>query len=634
MPSSPVEEIKARLDIQDIVGQTVQLRRAGRNWKGLCPFHSEKTPSFYVFPETGTWHCFGCGEGGDVFSFLMKRDRLDFADALRELAVRAGVTLARPADTSAQRDQFDRLYRVLEAATLFYQSLLAHPAGRIARDYLDRRGVSEAMRQVFGLGYAPDSPTALQRYLTETGFSAEEMVAAGVVGRSERGDTYDLLRHRVVFPIREAEGRVVALAGRALSDTVQPKYLNTPQTLVFDKSRCLYALDLARPAIRQSGQVVIVEGYLDAIAAHQYGFTNVVATMGTAITEHHLTLLRRGAPEILLALDADPAGQAAALRALEVANHALGREIVPVPTRHGRVAFQAHPISRRQLKVIALDPGSDPDEVLHRDPARWSALVSAAQPVVDFVLDLLERRHDLSSREGLRAAADEGLMAVALLPDPVDRARYLQRLASRLQVDESALAEKLRRLLRSASRTARAPSQIAGEAAQPRGVRQNERLEAYVLALIAAAGPPSAVQLHRADFRHPAFRELNDLLQARPGGADALLAGLDAPELELAWQEVEAQRRGLEGLTEGELQAERERAALELRHRRLFEEHRQVAALVRDDDEVTADRREAWLARLRALSLDLEAIHRLKVQWGRIGSMVPARRRATEVLSG
>jgi DNA primase len=635
MPSSSIEEIKSRLDIADVVGSVVQLRKSGRSLKGLCPFHAEKTPSFYVFPESGTWHCFGCGEGGDVFSFLMKRENLEFGEALRELAGRAGVTLARPTETAAARDEHERLFQVLEASALYYQSLLVSEVGRVAREYLARRQVSEESQRLFAIGFASESSVALQRFLAEKGFSVEDMLAAGVVGRGERGDIYDLLRGRVVFPIRDGEGRAIALAGRAMADAVQPKYLNTPQTVLFDKGASLYALDLAREGIRQHGQAVIVEGYLDAIAAHQHGFKNVVATMGTAVTEQHLSLLKRGTSEILLALDADRAGQAAALRALEVANRALGLDVIPVPTRQGRVSYQRHPAARRQMKVIALDAGKDPDDVIHEDPQRWHSLVASAKPVVDFVLELLQERYDLRSDEGVRAAADEALQAISLLPDPIDRSRYVQRLSARLRVDEAALAERLRRvgqtqrIASAASSKASAPGSAAGER------RQGEPLEEYVLALMGTVGLPQTVTLQALDFRHPASRTLFELFQDEVGGVEADRLGKQLPsELDATWMAVKQHVARTSDTPPDLARAELEKAALELRHRRLLADHEHVRTLLEDDAEIDAESRRRWLGRLRDLSMDLEAVHRQKQQLGRVGSMVSGLRRATEVLGG
>ncbi|MBI4491411.1 MAG: DNA primase [Chloroflexi bacterium] len=626
MASAPVEEIKARLDLVELVSPSVPLRRSGRSLKGLCPFHTEKTPSFYVFPESGTWHCFGCGEGGDAFSFLMKRDNLEFGEALRELAARAGVALAPPGQATAAREEHERLYQALEASALYYQALLAQPVGQPGREYLARRQVSAEAQQQFGLGYAPDSSMALQHYLAQKGFSIDDQVAAGVVGRGQRGDTYDLLRGRVVFPIRDGQGRPIALAGRALADGVQPKYLNTPQTPLFDKSGCLYTLDVARPAIRQAGQAVIVEGYLDAIAAHQHGYHNVVATLGTAITEQHLALLKRGAPEILLALDPDAAGQAAALRALEVANRALGEDVVAVPTAQGRVRYQHHPAARNRLKVVVLPPGLDPDDLLHQDAARWSVLVAAALPVVDFVLSRLPARHDFASAEGKTAAAEEALAAIDLLPDPVERAHFLQKLSALLRVDETILAEKARR--RTPRRQSDAPA-----ARMPR----SDTLEEYVLALIAASGRPEVIDLQASDFRHPAHRALFAALVARvDAGADSPSPGEHlADELRPAWAGVQIHEAALRKLSADQRLAERESAALDLRHRRLLGEHERVAALLQGgDSDDQGDTRASWLQRLQALREELQAIQRLKLQRGRIGSMVPRYRQASEVLGG
>ena len=352
MADSAIEEIKRRLDIVDVVGQTVDLKRAGKSFKGLCPFHAEKTPSFTVSPERGTFHCFGCGEGGDVFSFVQRRDNLDFREALQELANRAGVELERGSASRpdpAERAERDRLHALLSAAADFYRAELAGPRGGNARAYVESRGLTAETIDAFGLGYAEPSGRALERHLLAAGFTHEEAVKAGALGQADDGRTYDGFRDPLVFPIRDAEGRAIGFGGRALRADQQPKYLNSPQTELFDKGANLYALDRAAAAIREARRAIVVEGYMDALVAHQHGFRNVVATLGTAIGERHIQILRRLASEVVLALDADAAGVRAAIRGFEVAGQSLVDESPTILRVRGSAASSVTvgPRSRR-----------------------------------------------------------------------------------------------------------------------------------------------------------------------------------------------------------------------------------------------------------------------------------------------
>ncbi len=313
--SGIVADIKAKLPVADVVGETVALKRAGTIQKGLCPFHAEKTPSFIVTPERETWHCFGCGEHGDIFTFVMRRDGLDFREALSRLAERAGVELS--ARTAGEDRRRRRLREALEAAIAWYREVLlqARQAER-ARAYLEERGLSPATQERFGIGYAPNTWEALSTRLRAKGFSDGELTDAGIASPSTRGGVYDRFRGRIIIPIRDASGRAIGLGGRILPDAEGPKYLNSPATALFDKSRTLYGIDLAKSAIRREKLAVIVEGYTDVMAAHQAGFENVVASLGTALTAGQVELANRYADAVALAYDVDLAGEAATQRGL------------------------------------------------------------------------------------------------------------------------------------------------------------------------------------------------------------------------------------------------------------------------------------------------------------------------------
>ena len=423
-----VEEIKTRLDIADVVGQYVQLQKAGRTFKGLCPFHTEKTPSFVVSPDRQTWHCFGaCGTGGDVITFVMKKETMEFPEALRMLADRAGVRLQERHPSSREDARRQRLHAVNDAAAEWYQRLLLDSDGaRQARDYLERRHIDEAAAKDFSLGYSPPAWEGLREQLSGRGFSDDDLLAAGLLIRGD-SNLHDRFRGRLMFPIWDEKGRMVGFGARALDDS-HPKYINTSQTALFDKSSLLYALNRASSAIRQEGRAVIVEGYMDVIAAHQHGFENVVASMGTALTERQVRLLRRSARTVVLALDADAAGREAAVRGHDVVREALkdSGATVPVVTWRGLVGYQQ--AVDIELKVVALPDGRDPDDVIRANPEQWSALVEAAVPVLDFRLESLAASHDLASATGRSALVKAFLPILSVVTDPVVRAHYLQRL--------------------------------------------------------------------------------------------------------------------------------------------------------------------------------------------------------------
>ncbi len=458
---SDVDEVKQRLDIVDVVGQYVQLQKAGRNYRALCPFHAERTPSFFVSPERQSWHCFGaCGTGGDILSFVMKKENLEFGEALRLLAERAGVTLAeRRPEEEAERN---RLREANEAAASFYhRALLSSEAGQTAKHYLEERGQDLKTIQDFQLGYSPSGWDSLCQHLRERGYRDEELVAAGLAVEGERG-LRDLFHQRIMFPITDMRGRVVGFGGRSLpiegQEETQPKYLNTPQTAGFDKGSLLYALDKAKEEIRRQGLAVIVEGYTDAIAAHQHGFPNVVASMGTALTERQVRLLKRFSRDVVLALDADTAGQEATLRAVEYQD-ILGRDI----------------------RVVILPEGRDPDEVIRSDPENWPALLASAQPLLDYKFEAVSSALDLSQPRQRSQAVEELLPLLTAIGDRIVQAHYLQRLARLAQVRESALHQMLIRQGRKRGRRAEAAAPAEAMAAV-RPLR--DAREEYLLALL------------------------------------------------------------------------------------------------------------------------------------------------------
>jgi DNA primase len=480
---STVDEVKQRLDIVDVVGQHVALQKAGRNFRALCPFHTERSPSFYVFPDRQTWHCFGaCGTGGDVISFVMKKEGLEFRDALQLLAQRAGVALPAP---SGEREDSRRevLRRANEAAArFFHNALLNSPDAGRALEYVRGRGLNQDTVVSFQLGYAPDSWEGLKRHLSGLSFEETDILAAGLLVEGERGP-YDRFRGRLMFPIRDERGRVAGLGARALDDSV-PKYLNTPQSPIFDKGGILYALDRAREHIRSSDEAVIVEGYMDAIAAHQYGLGNVVASMGTAITERQVGLLKRYTKNLTLALDADLAGSEATLRGVQVLQvpvDAADRTVIAVPTWRGLIRYQE--VLATEIRVITLPPGTDPDEVIRRDPEEWRRLTEGAKPVVDHLFEAMATRlKGVSSPMERSRAAMELVPVLEGLTDPVTQATYVQRLARALELDMAGEETVLRTLRRRGRRTT-ATSEEPDAGAPIRRVPREPR-EDYLLTLL------------------------------------------------------------------------------------------------------------------------------------------------------
>ncbi|MBA2489692.1 MAG: DNA primase [Chloroflexi bacterium] len=442
-------EIKQKLDLAELIGESVDLRKSGASFKGLCPFHGEKTPSFYVTPARETWKCFGCGRGGDIFSFAMEREGLTFPDALRRLAARAGVELSER--TSREDARRKRLRETLEAAIAFYhQVLTAHPSGQPAMDYLRGRGFTDSTVETHQLGWAPDAWDALARQLIDRrGFRGEELEASGLATRRPgRSSVYDRFRARIIFPIRDPSGGATGLGGRILGTPATgerdqgPKYLNSPATPLFDKSRTLYLIDRAKGAIRRTGVAVLVEGNTDALMAHQQGFDNVIGSLGTALTAAQVELVTRYAPRIALAYDVDPAGQGAATFGATELSALIG-EIERSPYR-GRLT---------DVDVVRLPSGKDPDEVMRHEPETWRSATAerrpgdetGRQPIMEYLIDHYAQRHDPRTIAGRERLVNAVMPTLRQVGDPVRRDGYLQLLARRSGVEERVLLETLRR---------------------------------------------------------------------------------------------------------------------------------------------------------------------------------------------
>jgi DNA primase len=443
-----IDEIKSILDIVDIVSETVKLRHSGKNYTGFCPFHpNTKTPAFVVFPDTQTWRCFGqCNEGGDVFSFVMKREGWDFPEALRHLAERAGVTLQEyTPEEQEQVEENEHLREVLSMAVTFFQHQLRHTdAGKEALDYLYGRKLNDETIDAFALGYAPDSWDALIQHMASRDITGEDLINAGLVIEREDGSIHDRFRHRLIIPIRDHRGRMAGFGGRILRPEDVPKYLNSPKTPLFDKGRLLYGLDMARREIRSKDQAVIVEGYLDVIGPYQAGFKNCVSPMGTALTDDQFRLIKRYSRNIILALDPDAAGKIATIRGIEIARENMPHEIDPNPyddPQQIRTLLKAESRLRANIKVTTLPEGLDPDEIALDDPDFWAVLVEQAKPIIIHVMETLAAKKDIEDPKIKEEIAGQVLPLIEDVRGSVERVAYRQRLARLLKVDERALVQ-------------------------------------------------------------------------------------------------------------------------------------------------------------------------------------------------
>lgn len=436
-----VDDIRARLDIVDVVSEYVALQKAGRSFKAPCPFHTERTPSFVVNPERQNWHCFGaCSTGGDAFSFVMRHQNIEFGEALRLLAQKAGVDLSQKG--RQDRDQRDKLQAVNRLAASWYQERLKSPEGKVALDYLKDRGVNPAMIDAFQLGYSPDSWDALKTYLTRMGTPENDAVEAGLLHRNEEsGRTWDFFRDRLMFPIHDRQGNVIGFGGRQLSEPppdapgYNPKYINTSATPIFDKRSSLYGIHRAHSSIHESDAGIIVEGYMDVIAAHQHGYYNVVASMGTALTENQVSQLKSLAKNFVLALDPDTAGQEATLRSLEASWKVIGIQSASRGRSQG-VLYQRDPIT---LSIAALPEGKDPDELIRHDPTEWERLTNDASPLMSYLIPAIASRFDTSTGQGKTQVVEAIYPLIAATENPFDRQRYEQDLANTLGVTIDAM---------------------------------------------------------------------------------------------------------------------------------------------------------------------------------------------------
>jgi DNA primase len=521
---SIVEDIKARLDIVEVVSGYVTLQKSGRSFKAPCPFHTEKTPSFIVNPERQSWHCFGaCATGGDAFSFVMRAEKLEFGEALRLLAQKTGISLSRERDS----DRHEALYRVNQAAARFYQDALKSPQGQHVVKYLDGRGISAESRERFHLGLSPQGWDGLKSHLKALGFADDVAVEAGLLRRGDdgntlrpgsgpplspsKGQTWDFFRGRLMFPIWDRQGRVTGFGARALDDS-KPKYINTPQTPIFNKRGTLYGLHLAAEAIKAKNTGVVVEGYMDVIGVHQHGYTNAVASMGTALTLQQVSQLRTLARSFVMALDPDAAGQEATLRDLISSWQVFERQAVDDEKRSVGALYVREPLT---LKVAALPPDQDPDDIVRRDPQQWERLTQDAVPLMDYLIPAIASRFDLSTGQGKAQVVETLFPAIAAVENPFEQERHFRKLAETLGVTQDALRASVGSLRRSRGNRNRERSnkniQSNGPAAEVSASllssKPEEWLEDYALALLLKK---PELREHVKDFSPEYFHKSED----------------------------------------------------------------------------------------------------------------------------
>ena len=462
-----LEEIKRKIDIVELVNSYVPLKKAGRNFKALCPFHSEKTPSFVVSPERQIWHCFGqCGEGGDIFGFLMKIENLDFGEAVRELAKKAGVKLTRYQPSEDERNK-QLLYEINHLATEFYHFLLLnHPSGKKALDYILGRGIKKDSLLLFKIGFAPDSWQSLQAFLVgKKGYKVQDLERVGLVIKTQKGDFYDRFRGRLMFPLKDYHGNIRGFAGRLLDPQAkEAKYVNTPETFIYHKSELLFGSSEAKEEIKKKDQAVLVEGELDMISSFQAGVKNVLAIKGSALSEPQVKLISRFTQNLVFALDQDLAGDQAARRGIETAE-ARGM----------------------MIRVVESKEGKDPDEIAQKNPTLWRELVQKAVPVYDYLLDSAFKRFDSQTIEGKRKISGEFILALTKISNEIVRDHYVRELANRLQVGEEAILKEIGKTKASQMETGVGQALFAKPAIGKEKLKR-EVLEDYLLSLAFQSG--------------------------------------------------------------------------------------------------------------------------------------------------
>ncbi|MBI4136872.1 DNA primase [Candidatus Roizmanbacteria bacterium] len=460
--------IKDKIDIVEFIQEYVPLKKAGRNFKGLCPFHSEKSPSFYVAPDRQIWHCFGaCDEGGDVISFYMKVENVTFPEALMELAKRVGITLTSSYEHDEAWRERNRLYEIHHLASEYYHYILTqHSIGSVGREYVSNRKISDKIIKTFMLGYSPSGWHNLLPFLIKKGYHEEEIETAGLIIRGKNG-YYDRFRGRVMFTLKDHRGNIVGFSGRLLSsEAKEAKYVNSPETPLYHKSKVLYGLDVTGKAISEAGQAIICEGEFDVLTSFQSGIPNIVAIKGTALTQDQLTILKRYTDTIILALDMDVAGDQAARRSIELAEH---------------LDFNT--------KVVSLTSGKDLDEAIQQDIGKTKDELTHAPSVYDFVLTSAVKRHGDGDSFAKKHIAQDVVPLYATIQNSIVRDFFVKKLAKTIDVSEEAVVEQL--LKEEKKKQTLSPSVSAAAVRPSTSKSRQERLEEYLLSLVIQSNAPA-----------------------------------------------------------------------------------------------------------------------------------------------
>ena len=502
IPPETLQQIRDRIDIVDVVSRYVTLSKTGQNYKGLCPFHSEKTPSFSVSPTRQMFHCFGCGVGGDGISFMMKREGMEFIEVVRDLAQQAGITIpesrsgSRDGRSSSNRERYEQMYAL--TASWFQRHLQTSESGSAARQYVEERGVTSSTMEEFGLGYALPGWNGLSHHLKENGFTQKEVVESGLVvpkeldGQSpgQKFPYYDRFRDRIMFPIANSRGRVIAFGGRTLHDQGTPKYVNSPETSFFTKGRELYGLEKARKVVSQLDRLILVEGYFDVIALSQAGIKNVVAPLGTALTSGHVQSIRRMAKTVVLLFDGDAAGVSAVLRTLDL--------------------FLNTGIA---VKVIVLPSGEDPDTFIRTKGIEPFLKLDADAPdLLAFAVGACLDRCKVESAEDRIRSADEVLRIIQKTSNPVEKDEYLRMVSDRLGIRPQVLVERYPKILSSSAKRGKEKTPVA-VSSHPMSVPKGspEERELIMLLLQDALGPQHIEQIHPQMFKEPVYRRIMEV---------------------------------------------------------------------------------------------------------------------------
>jgi DNA primase len=520
MIASPIDEIKNRLDIVEVIQGYIRLKKAGANYQALCPFHSEKKPSLFVSPARQIWHCFGCNRGGSIFNFVMEIEGVEFGDALRILAQKAGVELKR--QDPKLRSERQRLYEILELATKFFEKQLrASKTGQAAKKYLLQRGLNQESIQKWRLGLAPNSWQGLSDFLVGQGYKKEEIEKAGLVIKKEDGNFYDRFRGRIIFPVFDLNSQMVGFTGRIFKFEREPKekilespaepakYINTPATLLYDKSRVLYGLDKAKVAIRKKDSCILVEGNIDAILSQQAGQENTVATSGTALTPYQLKILRRYSENLFTAFDMDIAGDTATKRGVDLAQS-----------------------QGFNIKIIIMPKGKDPADVVLESPKKWPELIGQAKSMVEFYFEtafapFLAQGKNLTP-EAKKAIAKILLPVLKRIPNKIEQSHWIQKLAQSLQVKEEDIAEELKKTtFQKFSEFLEIKESLPEREAKPKS--RKEMIEERMAALLLKSPEKfNLIEGNIINYFSPGIKEIVTLIKEHPAGK---IEGKISPEL-------------------------------------------------------------------------------------------------------